>query len=1061
MEGLKDLLAPKTLHWFSYVANVFWILLGIILSAIFLDIENSEPRFDFRCGSNGDKELIRGKCYEQYDKQYNKFPVYGFVIINFLVTASVCGIYSQAVKSKVEDLENNPSNAFGDVEGQTPRKKLFKAYCLQLLARFVLGVSFVLLQTKLLHPLSFSSSFNCNLTRDGKFAHNKVSASVSLNVTQTQTSYECHNQQAAKKTFWANAVIVVTGTFAFLVVIESLYMLLWRARKVSGFKAFTEDQTFHKYYLSSNTSNSAPTTYTALELDPLLNNDEQTSISTFIEHMKEHARRKTERSDRDPFCPNPGEGCQRNQTFDQIYTHLVIQDGRVDMLDLIAGDREKRLGKYPRRQPRENSQPTLPGDIFGAEKQKILVVGRPGIGKTMFSTKILRNWASDNLFKEAQKSPVDFEVAFLIKLRRFNSKQDEELSLRELLNHSEYSAKDLTEDVWNYILENPNKVLVIFDGFDKYSGKTKIDEESDSYRDNKQAEGTMMPIHILFKKIASGEILRGATVLTTARPNTVSCISSLHFDKTVEIVGFTTEQVDEYVQKLSKGDDQKANTIKQHINSNLSLSSFCYIPVNCFIICSCLFQLVNNLNSGSPCLLPTTVTKIYSIAFKYFYFRRGHSEKVNNIEKILLHSFKKLSSSVQDEFRRLGGIAFRGIKNETSIFESVEVDNLESNGLVHRLPDTQDDPLQRREQCCFLHLTIQEFLAAKCLVDTLSSEELGKFVSDHIQDGAWKVVMPFVAGLLAEKGEKSTDIFSDLLPSKTFTGGVEIKKNEESEERTKTRTFSWPAYEDRALVLTLFNCMYENNASDREVQKKLAKIGCNVLYFRLCNLSPLDCLALVHALKSVEGILYFDLSGNNLQSLGCIEIAKLLPGNEHNQGFCELERLDISGNNITDEGVKHLSTALKHTNCKLDSLNLEYNNITDEGVKHLSTALTHTNCKLNILNLRRNNITDDGVEHLSTALTHANCKLNKLNLVYNNITDEGVKHLSTALTHANCKLNKLNLVYNNITDEGVKHLSTALTHANCKLNISSFAYNNGTDEGVKIYPQHSHTLTAN
>ena len=30
---------------------------------------------------------------------------------------------------------------------------------------------------------------------------------------------------------------------------------------------------------------------------------------------------------------------------------------------------------------------------------------------------------------------------------------------------------------------------------------------------------------------------------------------------------------------------------------------------------------------------------------------------------------------------------------------------------------------------------------------------------------------------------------------------------------------------------------------------------------------------------------------NNLQSLGCIEIAKLLPGNQHNQGFCELKTL--------------------------------------------------------------------------------------------------------------------------------------------------------------------------
>ena len=50
----------------------------------------------------------------------------------------------------------------------------------------------------------------------------------------------------------------------------------------------------------------------------------------------------------------------------------------------------------------------------------------------------------------------------------------------------------------------------------------------------------------------------------------------------------------------------------------------------------------------------------------------------------------------------------------------------------------------------------------------------------------------------------------------------------------------------------------------------------------------------------VEGILYFDLGRNNLQSLGCIEMAKLLPGNEHNQGFCELKRLNLALNQITD-----------------------------------------------------------------------------------------------------------------------------------------------------------------
>ena len=1029
MEGLKDLLAPKTLHWFSYVANVFWILLGIILSAIFLDIENSEPRFDFHCGATGDKELIRGKCYEQYENQYNKFPVYGFVFINFLVTASVCGIYSQAVKSKVEELENNPRD---DVEGQpTPRKKLFKAYCLQLLGRFIVGIIFVLLQTKVLYPLSFPSNFNCKLTRDGKFSD--IAASSSHNFTQTQTqtqtSYECHNQRAAKKTFWADAVIIVTGTFAFLVFIESLY-LISRLQKVQGFK---EDSKFLKHYLSSNTSNSDSTPSTGIEVGPLLNNDDDhtnpsptvqpcnesppepphidnrtelppsnalamASVSTFIKHMKEHVRRKTERSDEDPFNPNPGEGSQRDLTLDQIYTDLVIHEGRVDMDDLIARYREKRLGEYTRRKPRENSQPTLPADIFGAEKQKILVVGRPGIGKTMFSTKILRDWASDDLFKEAQKSPVDFKVAFLIKLKRFNSKQDEKLSLRELLSHSEYSAKDLSEEVWTYIRQNPNKVLVIFDGLDEYSGKTKIDDKSHSYRDNEQES---MPIHFLFKKIVSGDILRGATVLTTARPNAVPFVRSFNFDKTVEILGFTIEQVDEYVQKFTEGDDQKANAIKQHISSNLNLLSLCYVPVNCFIICSCLFQLL--CKSVSPGLLPTTLTEIYSIAVKYFYFRHGHSKEVNNAENNFFAPFKKLSSSVQLEFTRLGKIAFGGINEGKLIFESAEVNNLESNGLFHRLPDTRDHPLaERREQYCFMHLTIQEFLAAKYLVDTYSSEDLQKFVSDHIQDGAWKVVMQFVAGLLAEKEGQSTDIFSDLLPSKTFTREVKIKMNEDSEERTETLT-CWPADdEDRDLVVTLFNCMYENNASDREVQKKLAKIGCNALDFAQCSLSPLDCLALVHALKSVEGILDFNLTINNLQSLGCIEIAKLLPGNQHNQGFCELKRLNLMFNNITAEAVKHLSTALTHTNCKLNSLNLLGNKITDEAVKHLCTALTHTNCNLNSLNLWDNNITDEAVKHLSTALTHTNCTLNRLNLTNNNITEKGRNLLYSM--NINCKV---------------------------------------------------------
>ena len=751
----------------------------------------------------------------------------------------------------------------------------------------------------------------------------------------------------------------------------------------------------------------------------------QELVASFIERMKKHVRDVTDKPYRDLKSPfhNPGEGPRRDLKLDEIFTNLIVYEGRAKYD--FSGDRVKQLNEYHK--ANESLRPTPPGDIFNAKEQKILVVGRPGIGKTMFSTKILRNWASDNLFNETQKSQVDFKVAFLVKLRMFNSR-NQELNLREILDHSEYSTA-LSEELWNYIRHNPERVLLIFDGFDEYSGRTKINEDDIPYRNSEEER---MPVYFLMKKIVEGKILTGATILTTTRPNAVSCITSLHFDKTVEILGFSTEQVNNYVEKFTKEAD-KAETIKQHITSNLNLVAFCYVPVNCFIICSCLLELLGNTGFTS---LPTRLTEIYSIAVRMFYFSYDDDQYRHNKtagQQYFLKPFKELPSSVRNVFTRLGKIAFNGMQEGRLIFESHEVKRLKSNGLFHRLPDTKDHPLaEGREQYCFLHLTIQEFLAAKYLVDTYSSEDLQKFVSDHIQDGAWKVVMQFVAGLLAEKEGQSTDIFSDLLPSKTFTRKVGIEMNEDSEERYETLT-CWPADEHRLLVVTLFNCMYENKASDREVQKKLAKIGCNALDFIYCNLSPLDCLALVHALKSVEGILYFDLSFNNLQSLGCIEIAKLLPGNQHNQGFCELKTLNLWNNDITGEGVKHLSTALTNTNCTLNSLNLGSNNITDEGVKHLSTALTNTNCTLNELFLVGNKITGEGVKHLSTALTNTNCTLNSLYLFRNNITDEGVKHLSTALTHTNCTLNSLNLEYNNITDKG-KNLLNSL-NINCKVSF--------------------------
>ena len=143
------------------MANVGWIAVGIILFGVFFDMEINESRFDFRCDVNTakiDKDFIRGKCFEQYEKRYNKLsiPLYGFVIVNFLLLVIVCVIYSQFVKLRINELETsqNATNVERQILIENPsRRKLFTAYCCQLATRFCLGILFiVLLQTQVAYP---------------------------------------------------------------------------------------------------------------------------------------------------------------------------------------------------------------------------------------------------------------------------------------------------------------------------------------------------------------------------------------------------------------------------------------------------------------------------------------------------------------------------------------------------------------------------------------------------------------------------------------------------------------------------------------------------------------------------------------------------------------------------------------------------------------------------------------------------------------------------------------------------------------------------------------------
>ena len=787
-------------------------------------------------------------------------------------------------------------------------------------------------------------------------------------------------------------------------------------------------------------------------------------------------------------CLAPQINYLRNKSLDDFYIDVVIHTERARHKFSKDMKRHEIYDVYTEVPPASIRLEKIK-DLFHPNKdtkgkvpRSILAIGRPGIGKTVLTEKIIRDWANsvDDYY--------DNKIALIFKFRWFNGNIEEftDITFKKFLQRGTRLSDDEFERIYEEITKEPQRAILVFDGLDEFYGDYMhcLDESSIHPNDPDICTSAMN----LFVKLVQGDMLKGATVLVTNRPTAEEFYSKLNFERDVEILGFTREKIEDYVAKFCQ-DNNTSNLepmMWQHIESNSELLNLCYIPVNCFIVCVTLSGcLADSQNDSSA--LPTTLTELYQKALHYF-------------EKYERHRNENSCQTTEETFKELQELAFHGMKQGRLIFQQKEVSEQMGNScLLNSFPDLA---FTIQAQFCFTHLTIQEFLAAKHVTDTLNASEIMEFISNHVADSKWHLVLQFVAGLLGKKIKTSDeDLYKDcvLLLANTLEfsnhsiylsgrnvflmkclrelDNENIAKEicETTDMKNVRRVWNTDSYKlspsDWAAVT--FVCKHLENLVELELDEPLQEIEkllqgrcLNALILRARNtkleagrvfsaLTKLNC-KLNHSHTKLTSLSLFDtgramnhlsdiysfFSGDNASHLKKLmldfemrssDISELCKAFNNNP--CkEITELKLQVSRDDEDATAPLWDTLCKGLCKLTKLTVSATT-PEQCMLKLCNALQDERCQLTDLSLRDNGIGDKGACKLfKDGLTQEHCKLTKLNLGDCSLTDRCIPSLCKALQDEHCALADLSLNHNDIGDTGACMLfEDGLTQEHCKL----------------------------
>ena len=1001
LQFFEKILVPETFNRYSILIVQLYTLLFITLLSV-ISKEHSNEMGTFACTyvETKKKDHIRTDCLNQYKSRYDLIiPIYAMAIPHLILAIVISFFYSMYATTKIERMEVC-------YRQQRKSSRLFNAYLTQMIAKLFVGFIFSVLEIVYFSqhtdfPLKYHCEYrSTSLSRPIMQLNSNASVTnVSIATGPETERYSCTYQKRGIKSYLI--ILYYTLNVTFLVILFGEILYIWiRAREEKYFK---EDLFFFAVHLRC-----------------------KDQVKLFITGLKNNVRQSRNLL-RSVFPRYVDEGqILQDIKLDQIqYPRMVLYPEKV-IFSTINENRHKLFREFLK-----ESGPILykPDDIFATAKSGIiLVVGSPGIGKSLFCKKLLFDWVNNNVFKRGNNEKLYFDIAFLFRFRRFN--KGEELTLHELLARAENSvADDLDNSIVTYIQQNPPKALFLFDGLDEFSDKMHLVDDNyyEAYSENDAMK--KIPFPVLYRKLVSGKLLEGATVITTVGFNNFLSYRRLPFNETFEILEWTPDEVMKCVERCTSHTEQVKKELLKFICESTMLLSLCRIPAICLMVCSYL-QLMLKLKSKLDTI--PNLTKLYFGICKMFILQNKDKYCDGNVS-FEDFSSKNFPSTVSEKLIDLAKVAFQGISEGKAIFTEQEINGLQETGLLHSL---------QQNLFRFPHIMMQEFLAAWHLVEgkDLGLEYIKQVFSDNLTKEQWQRVLQFVVGLLDDKG-MLVNLLEDLFPSFTEMK-TQLTEDADSEDSGQRMQICWPFKMDQKVALTWCKFLLECKKIE------FTKISCDVIDLSDCGLTYLDCKTVVLTSQHMCGdkVSRIRLNDNYIGRRGCRDIGELIHASK------DLVALEIDGNNITDDGVKCLCLALSESKSKIKKLSLGRNKITNEGVRHLVQNLGESN--LTHLNLSRNEITDDGVTRLASFPSTSLCKLSHLNLSFNPIGEKGVDSLCKALIKNGCTLKYLNLTnIAPIADGAIQKLFKTLSKLECKLRQLNLSQNNINDKHVQFFSQ--------